>query len=266
MIMKALYLISGSILFALSGVLAPASFAQRSASRWTNYDGITTYRIGTQAVGWNELNQALQQAGYSALPGQLTTLGVASQFSRGNKPLAFHSELGLSLRSGMTVNNGTYQASARSSYIKFGVSYKIFGTDRFQIAPQLSLLTMPFQLQVKKINSTTPSLNTVLTNPGSAETASLHSQSIGLDAGLTATLRIPYNQRQSENDCSVSTVQRSWVIGLDAGYRIASRSRLNSGQEISAGNPAIQLSGWYAGLRIGVGTRVRSTKISPVVP
>lgn len=85
--------------------------------------------------------------------------------------------------------------------------------------------------------------------------------SVGLNAGLTANLRIPYGT-QKQVECF--TTDRSFVIGLDAGYRFAGQGRFNSRQEVSATNPAIQFSGWYAGLRLGFGQRVRSTATSPV--
>lgn len=242
--------------FLLVGLLIPtAGLAQRSASRWSNYDAVTTYRIGTQGVNLGELNQALQQAGYGTLPAQFTMLSVASQFSRPNRALAFNSELGISLNSHTTVSNGTNRARAGFYYFRFGASYRIIRTDKFQLAPQLGITSLPFHLQVDQISSTTPSVNSVLTNPGSAQTATLRSVSIGADAGLNASLRIPFSQRQM--DCL--TIERSFVIGLDAGYRFATKAPLNTIYETSSNNPAVQLSGWYAGIHIGFGSRVRST-------
>ena len=246
-----------SLLFAtliLSGILAPA-LAQRSSSRWSNFDAVTTYRIGMQGVGLGDLNQALQQAGYGPLSSQVPVFSVASQFSRANKPLSFHSEVGVSFGSGASVTNGTYKAKAGFYYFKFGGSYSVIRSDKFQAGPQLSLTSIPFHLRVEPISSTTPALNTVLTNPGSSQNATLRTSTGSIDAGLTASLRFPYKQRQI--DCS--TTEQSFVIGLDAGYRFAGRAPLDASHEISTNNPAIQLSGWYAGLRVGIGTRVRST-------
>lgn len=255
--MKTLYLLLTSL--ALSGLTAPAGLAQRSASRLTNYDAVTTYRIGTQGIGLGELNQALQQAGYNTLASQVPVISIASQFSRPNRSLAFHTELGISFGVGSTVTNGTYKAQGGFYFAKLGASYRIVGTDKFQLAPQLSVVSLPYHLRVSQVSNPTPSLNTVLTNPGSAQTATLRSSALGIDAGLTANLRFPYSQRQM--DCS--TIERSFVIGLDAGYRLAASSPLSANYEISANNPAVQLSGWYAGLRLGFGMRVRSTA-SPV--
>lgn len=255
--MKTLYVFLGILL--LSGLLAPIGMAQRSASRLTNYDAVTTYRIGMQGVNLGALNQALQQGGYTTLPGQLPVFSIASQFSRPNRSFAFHSELGISFGSGMSVTNGMYKARAGFYYIKFGGSYSLIRSDKFQVGPQLSLASIPFHLQVQQVNSTTPALNTVLTNPGSTQTAKLRTGTGSIDAGLTGNLRIPYSQRQL--DCS--TIERSFVIGLDAGYRFAGRAPLDASHEISTNNPAIQLSGWYAGLRLGFGMRVRSTA-SPI--
>ncbi|GAB4023695.1 hypothetical protein [Spirosoma koreense] len=251
--MKALYLFFGMLL--ASALLAPVSIAQRSAKRWTNYDAVTTYGIGLQSVNLSQLNQALQQAGYSPLSGQLPTFSVASQFSRPNRPLSFHAEAGLSFGSGTTATNGTYKAQAGMYYAKLGGSYRLVGTDRFQLSPQLSVVSLPFHLRVSPVSNTTPALNSVLTNPGVSQTTTLRSTTIGLDAGLAANLRFPYSQRQI--DCS--TIERSFVVGLVAGYRLAANAPLNASQEVSSSNPGIQLSGWYAGVRLGFGMRVRST-------
>ncbi|AUD04836.1 hypothetical protein [Spirosoma pollinicola] len=240
---------------ALSLVLFNPAMAQRSVSRWSNYDAITTYRLGMQGVNLGELNQALQQAGYGNLSSQVPVISVTSQFSRANKPLAFQSEFGLSFGSGQRVTNGAYKATSGFYYFKIGGTYSLIHSEKFQLGPQLSIITIPFHLGVEPVSSTAPSLNTILTNPGSTQKATLRTSSGGIDAGLTAHLRIPYSQRQL--DCS--TMERSFVIGLDAGYRFTGRSPLDASHEISANNPAIQLSGWYAGLRLGFGTRVRST-------
>lgn len=250
--MKTRYLFYSMLL--VPYLITTACLAQRS-SRWTDYDAITTYGIGMQNVNFNELNQALQQAGYNTLPGQLPMVSIASQFSRPNRPMAFHTEIGLSIGSGSTVTNGTYKARAGFFYAKLGASYRLINSDRFQLGPQLGLISLPFHMRVSQISNTTPSLNSVLTNPGSAQTASLSSGGLGLDAGVIGNLRIPYRQQQL--DCS--TIERSFVIGLDAGYRLATRAPLNAREEISASNPGIQLSGWYAGIRLGFSMRVRST-------
>ena len=252
--MKTFYTLTGA--FLISALVTTASLAQRSFSRWSNYDAITTYRIGTQGVNLGALNQALQQAGYNTLPGQLTVLSIASQFSKPNRALALHSELGLSVNSFKAVTNGTYKAKAGFYYFKVGTSYRILGSDKFQLAPQLSVLTLPFHVGVKQINNTSPSLNSILANPGSAQTATFYTGSVGAEVGLMANLRIPYG-RQWQMDCS--TMERSFVIGLDAGYRFATRASLD-GNEISSNSPSIQLSGLYAGIRLGFGIRVRSTK------
>lgn len=235
--------------------LVTDSLAQRSFSRMSNYDAVTSYRIGMQGLGLSELNQALQQAGYQALATQMPVLSIASQFSRPDRPLAFLAEAGIAIGSGTKVTNGQYKAQAGIFYAKLGESYRVIRNNRFELAPQLSLVSLPFSMQVTPLSGGTSSLNTVLTNPGSAQTATFRTSSLGLDAGLTANMRIPYGQRQY--DCA--TVERSFVIGLDAGYRLASRAPVDNRYEISSTNPAIQLSGWYAGLRLGFGTRVRST-------
>ncbi|GAB2561016.1 hypothetical protein GCM10027085_60040 [Spirosoma aerophilum] len=234
------------------------TLAQRSASRWSNYDAVTTYRFGMQGVKLADLNQALQQAGYGSLSSQVPVLSVASQFSRPNKPLAFHSEIGISL--GSSVTNGAYKARAGFYYVKFGGSYSVIRSNKFQLGPQISIVSLPFHLTVDPITSTAPSLNTVLTNPGSTQKATLRTSTGGIDAGLTGTLRFPYSQRQL--DCS--TIERSFVIGLDAGYRFSGNAPLDQNHDISTNNPAIQLSGWYVGLRLGLGARVRSTVAPPV--
>jgi hypothetical protein len=195
----------------------------------------------------------LQQNGYGSLPLQVPVLSVSSQFSRPNKPLSFQSEVGLSL--GSSVTNGSYKARAGFYYVKFGGSYSLIRSDKFQLGPQLSIVSMPFHLRVEPTTNTTQSLNTVLTNPGSTQKATLRTSTAGIDAGLTGNLRVPYSQRQL--DCS--TMERSFVIGLDAGYRFSNNSPLDNSRDMSTNNPAIQLSGWYVGLRLGFGVRVRST-------
>lgn len=244
----------------LSGLFCPVSYGQRSVSRITDYDAVTSYRIGTQGVDFTSLNQALQQAGYGTLPGQATTFSVASQFSRVNRPLAWHSEVGMSLNSGMNLTNGTYKASAGFYYFKLGASYRLIRSDKFQLAPQLSLVSLPFHVRVQKTGAPAPTLNMVLTNPGGVETATFRSGAVGIDAGLTASLRVPYGSPRQVN---CSTLERSFVIGLDAGYRFVGQT--SASREVSASSPAVQLSGWYAGLRLGLGTRVRTT-VSPVTP
>ncbi len=243
------------LMLSLTCSVVTDSLAQRSLSRISNYDAVTTYRIGMQSISLNELNQVLQQAGYQALASQMPMVSVASQFSRPNRPLAFLAEAGIAIGSGTNVTNGQYKAQAGIFYAKLGASYRIIRKDKFELAPQLSLVSLPFHMRVTPVNGVTPSLNTVLTNPGSAQTATFRTSALGLDAGLTANMRIPYGQRQY--DCA--TVERSFVIGLDAGYRLASRAPFDNRYEISSTNPAIQLSGWYAGLRLGFGMRVRST-------
>ena len=257
--MKNQYLFLGTLLIA--GLLTTNSLAQRGPSRFSNYDMVSSYRIGIQGINVNELNQALQQAGYGPLASQVPVLSLVSQFSRPGRAVGFHSEIGISFGSGLTATNGTYKARAGFFYAKLGGSYRIVGNDKFQLAPQLSLLALPYTVRISQANNATPSLNSILTNPGSAQTASVGGGSIGLDAGLTANLRIPVgNARQM--DCF--TIQRSVVIGLDAGYRVAARTPINGNHEVSTNNPGIQLSGWYAGLRLGLGQRVRST-ISPSI-
>ena len=255
--MKTLYTALGTLLVCTS--LSTVGLAQRS--RMTNYDAVTSYRIGTQNLGLSQLNDALQQAGYSPLSTQVPVFSVASQFSRPNRPLNFHTELGFSFGSGSSVTNGTYKAKAGFWYAKFGASYGILKTDKFQLAPQLSLVSLPYRLTVSPVNNSIPSVNAVLANPGSAQTATLHTSSLALDAGLTANLRIPYGSPR-QYDCS--TMERSIVIGLDAGYRLAANTPLDNSRELSTSNPGVQLSGWYVGLHLGFGRRVRSTATTPV--
>lgn len=263
--MRTLYRIAVGC-FLLSTALTSTSLAQRSMFRSGDYEAITSYRISTQGVKLDGLNQALQQAGYGTLPNQVSVLSVASQFTRKDKPFSFLTEIGLTLSSGTSVTNGVYKAQATYHYVKVGTAYRLINTGRFQLAPQIGLMSIPFRLQVERVNNLAPTLNTILASPGSAETATLRTYSLGLDAGLTAMLQIPYSQRQTETDCITTTTERSFVIGLDAGYRVSSRAPLNSAQEVSANNPAVQFSGWYAGIRIGFGARIRTAKSSPIGP
>lgn len=255
--MKTLYIALGTLWVCAS--LNTVGLAQRS--RMTNYDAVTTYRIGTQGLGLNQLNQALQQAGYGPLSTQVPVISIASQISRPNRSLAFHTELGLAFGSGLTATNPTYKAKASFWYAKLGASYSVFKTDRFQLAPQLGLVSLPYRLTVSPVSNATTSLNTILANPGSTQTATLRTNSIGLDAGLTANLRIPYSSPR-QYDCT--TEERSFVIGLDAGYRLAANTPFDDSRERSVDNPVVQLSGWYVGLHLGFGRRVRSTTAAPV--
>lgn len=243
-------------------VLCSVSYGQRSSRYLNNYDAVSSYRIGLQGVDFGDVNRALQQAGYGTLPGQLTMLSMVSQVSRPDRPLVWNSEIGISLLSpGMTVINGTNEVRAMGYVVKIGASYQIIGNDRFQLAPQLSIASLPFTFRVDRTgNPATPALNTILTNPGSTQTATIHAGSISLDAGLTANLRIPTGQRQI--DCS--TIERSIVIGLDAGYRLASPATMNITDGAGSGRSALRQSGFYAGLRIGLGVRVRSTASSVI--
>lgn len=240
--------------------LCSVSYGQRSSRFSSNYDVVSSYRIGLQGVDFSDINRALQQAGYGTLPGQLTMLSAVSQVSRPDRPLVWHSEIGISLMSpGMTVNNRTNEVRAVGYVAKFGASYQIIGTDRFQLAPQLSVASLPFTFRVDRVgNPATPALNTILTNPGSVQRATIAAGSVSLDAGLTANLRVPTSQRQV--DCS--TMERSVVIGLDAGYRLASPATMSSTDGAGSARSAFRQSGFYAGLRVGFGIRVRST-VSP---
>ncbi|GAB4037528.1 hypothetical protein [Spirosoma gilvum] len=252
--MKPLYIIHGTLLFLM--LQGQAAMAQRT-KRFSNYDAISTYRIATQHVNLGDLNQALQQAGYTPLGNQFTTLSVLTQITRPNRALALHTEFGMAFAS--TVNNSTYKARVGFYSFKLGTSYQIIGSKNFHLAPQLGLLWIPFSIHVSPTNTTSPSLNTVLTNPGTVQTATLGTIMAGLDAGLTANYRFGYKEQQT--DCS--TIERSYVIGLDAGYRFTGRSPLDRNQEVSTTNPAVQLSGWYVGIRFGFGASSRPTA-SPV--
>lgn len=239
-----------------------AGYGQRSSRFSTNYDAVMSYRIGLQGINFGDVNRALQQAGYGSLPGQLTMFSIISQISRPDRSLAWHSEIGIALNSGMNVGNGVNQVRATGYVIKIGASYRIIGTDRFQLAPQLSLASLPFSFKVSPIdNSVTPPLNTILTSPGSAQTATIRAGTASIDAGLTANLRIPTGRRQV--DCL--TFERSIVVGLDAGYRLAGPAALSLTNDVAANRPTFSASGFYAGLRVGFGSRVRSVT-SPVNP
>lgn len=247
--MKAPYLLIGCIfvLCRLTPVCAQGS------SRWTNLETITTYRIGSQGNQPGQLNDILQQAGYNRLPSSLLMLGFSNQVSKANQPWAAISEFALSTSPGNTLTNGTYKVQYKNYYIKVGALYKLWNTPRFLLAPQASLLLSTYNLQITPINPVQLPLYSVLTNPAMMQSASYSSGRLGIDTGLTAQLRFPYSQRQV--DCS--TIARAVVVGLDVGYRFVGQSALNPG----AVNTTIQLSGWYAGVKIGVGTRVRSVPV-----
>lgn len=227
------------------------SLAQRSLSRLVNYDAVTTFRVGQQNARLTELNQFMQQSGYLALRTKLPMFSVASQFSRPNRPLALIAEAGMSVGSGSNSLDGRYLASASLYYAKLGASYRVIRTDKLEIGPQLSLAALPFSLRVSPVSEGDPSLTTVLTDPGSARTATFQTSAFGVDAGLSANWWVSYNRQQV--DCV--TVERSLVVALDAGYRLAARAPFYSLNKISA----VQLSGWYAGLHLGFGTRMRTT-------
>lgn len=76
--MKKLSIFLGTLF--LSGLLATAGLAHRSSARFSNYDAVSTYRIGVQPIGLDQLNQALQQAGYSSLNGQKPVLRLRRSF------------------------------------------------------------------------------------------------------------------------------------------------------------------------------------------
>ena len=251
--MKTLYLSLGTLF--LSGLLATSGLAQRSPSRFSNYDAVTSLRIGGQSVGLGDLNQALQQAGYGSLNGQQPVVSITSQISRPDKALTWHSELGFALASKAT--NGSFDARGSLYYLSIGASYSLIRSERFQLGPQVGLSSVTYRLQLEPVKNASLPLNTILANPGSPQKTTLRSGSGGINAGLTASLRIPYGAQQQIN---CVTVNRSFVIGLDAGYRFAGRLPLDASHEIGSDNPAIQFSGWYTGLRLGFGQRVRSVK------
>ncbi len=111
-----------------------------------------------------------------------------------------------------------------------------------------------YTLTIQKNGASQPTLNSVLANPGATDKATLSAGVVTADLGLSGLYKIKTILKQT--DCLATT--RYTTIGLDAGYRISTTG--NFSRSDLASNNAISFSGWYAGIRVGFGTK--STRIT----
>lgn len=233
-------------------VTAPTQVLQKPKM----YESITTYRIGKQGISLGNLNQVLQQTGYPTLPGQFTVFGAQTEQTKSGKRWAMVSQFDFALgpTNQLSTTNGTN--TARAFFFQYGVGggYRFINTDKFVLMPKLMFSPAFFRLNVERNGNTQPSLATVLTNPGSQQSARLSSMTITGDLGLNGQYRFVYGTTTKQTDCGSQTQERSFVLGFDAGYRLGPNTGFNRSSN-GDGNPTVNLSGWYATVRLGMGRR-----------
>ena len=233
-------------------VTAPMQLAQKPKG----YESVMTYRMGKQSVSLGNLNQALQQTGYPTLPGQFTVFGVQTEQIKSGKRWALVSQVDFALgpTNQLSTTNGTN--TARAFFFQYGAGggYRLINTDRFVLMPKLMLSPAFFRLSVHKNGTPQPSLATVLTNPGSQQSATLSTMTITGDLGLSGQYRFVYGATTKQTDCGSQIQERSFVVGFDAGYRLGPNTGFNRSSN-GDGNPTVNLSGWYATVRLGLGRR-----------
>lgn len=243
-------------------LLALSTQAQEVASVVANtrkpktYESAVTYRLGRQGVSLGSLNQALEQTGYRALPSQFTVFGVASEASSGRSAWKMITQFDIAFNTtNLATTNGTN--TARTSFFQYGIGagYRIVHTDKFTLTPKLILSPAFFHLKVTRNDTPTPSVASVLTNPGSQQTASLNSSTIVGDLGLSGQYRFVYGSKTTSTDCGPVVTERSLLLGFDAGYRLSPRTGFNQSTSDVGANPTVNLSGWYLAARLGFGRR-----------
>ena len=222
------------------------------------YESVTTYRMGKQSVSLGNLNQALQQTGYPTLPGQFTVFGAQSEMTKSGKRWSVVSQFDFALgpANQLSTTNGTNTARAFFFQYGLGGGYRLINTDKFVLMPKLMFSPAFFRLSVDRNGTTQPSLATVLTNPGSQQSARLSSMTITGDLGLSGQYRFAYKATTKQTDCGMQTQERSLVVGFYAGYRLGPNTGFNrSNNTVADGSPTVNLSGWYATVRLGLGRR-----------
>ena len=233
-------------------VTAPTQVLQKPKT----HELISTYRLGKQGVSLGNLNQVLQQTGYPALPEQFTVFGVQTEQTKSGKRWALVSQVDFALgpTNQLTTTNGTNTARAFFFQYGFGGGYRFINTDKFVLMPKLMFSPAFFRLSVDKNGTTQPSLATVLTNPGSQQSARFSSITITGDLGLNGQYRFVYGASTKQTDCGPQMQERSLVVGFDAGYRLSPNTGFNRSSNGDS-NPTVNMSGWYATVRLGFGRR-----------
>ncbi len=233
-------------------VTAPTQVVQKLKS----YESVISYRLGKQSVSLGNLNQVLQQTGYPTLPGQFTVFGFQTEQTKSGKRWALVSQFDFALgpANQLSTTNGTN--TARAFFFQYGVGggYRIINTDKFVLMPKLMVSPAFFRLNVDKNGTTQPSLATILSNPGSQQSARLATMTITGDLGLSGQYRFVYGATTKQTDCGSLVQERSLVIGFDTGYRLGPNTGFNRSNN-SDGNPTVNMSGWYATVRLGLGRR-----------
>ncbi len=235
-----------------------------SAAKPKTFEAISTYRVGRQNLSLGNLNQALQQAGYADLSNQFTVVGFQSQYgsSAGSRLVMFSQFDWTSAPSrALTTTNGTNTAKAHAIQFGLGFGYQVLRTEKFSLAPRLMVSPSFFSLTISKDNVATQSVSTLLVNPAAAEKATINSSSIGADLGVVGQYRFVYKNTTKQTDCATVSQERAFVLGMDAGYRLAPNSGFgtNAGTD---GRTSVNLSGWYVGLRLGLGNRYTTKSLN----
>ncbi len=235
-------------------ITSPVSMARKPFGM----DAISTYRMGKQSVSLDGINKALLQTGYAAMPNQFTIFGAQSEFtSTRNRKIAMVTQFDLAVgpQSQLVTSNGTNTARAFFFQYGIGAGYRIVNSERFSITPKLMFSPAFFNLTVTKNNAAQPSLTAILTNPSSQERTSIGTGTINADLGLMGQYRFAYKATTKQTDCGTQTTERSLVLGFDAGYRLGTTNRFGRNAGAGDGNPTVNLSGWYATIRLGFGRR-----------
>ncbi len=226
-------------------------------------DMVSTYRIGKQGVSLWSLNQSLQQAGYAPMSNQFTVIGFQSQMNSSRSRLTILSQFDFAVApsSDLTTSNGTNTAKGYFSQIGLGAGYRIINREKFTLMPKLMLSPTFFSLTVSKNNNPQASLATILVDPSAQAKATLTAGSLASDLGLMGQYRFAYKSTTKQTECSTETQERSLVVGFDLGYRLAADIRFGNHTSVGDDQSTLNLSGWYAAVRIGLGRRYKTTNL-----
>lgn len=260
--MKLLRTVCGAVLLSLLGARTQAQMPVTSVAspaepiQWKDSRDVAV-GLGVVPVRLNEINSVLQQAGYGTLPNTFTTYNMSfqRQSNRRRRAWSLPYEFGVSINSPTTAN-GTNQVRANLFFYRINLQYVVLRTGRLGLAPQLGFGSTLLTMNVTKLNPTTPSLASVLANPGNTQSANLGTMDVGFNVGMAANYQIPVGKITT--NCEYAQ-QNLVVLGLNAGYRLGNRVGMDPNHEVSAANPSVQFAGWYASLRIGFGTRYGRT-------
>lgn len=217
-------------------------------------DMISSIQLTTQNVGLNKLNQTLQQAGYGQLPTQLQVISMHQEAGNVAKRWRMMTDFGFSFPKESKQLTGTNRINAYLWQLGVNVGYQLMRRSSWNLMPHLGYEVMSYRMTVWTTSTPSPAVSTVLANPGSTQSATLKSGAIAGVLGFQGSYRFTYARQEA--DCIAR--EKSIVLGFDAGYRLAPNSSFNIRRD---GDPTVQLSGWYAALRLGFGTRTEGPKL-----